>query len=160
MSGVAGARPRVVPAPATAEELAAALRPRPGRAALVHLWASWCRPCIGELPSLSASLRGLADRPIDIITVVLDDSARAGELLTRAGAPGRALRATAGDAVTVLQRLEPSWQGEIPTTIVLDPQGHIALVQNGITILNELEAAIDRVAPPAAKRGRQRKEGP
>ena len=42
-----------------------------GKPLLVNLWATWCAPCIAELPTLNA-IAGRADKGIQILTVSQD----------------------------------------------------------------------------------------
>jgi peroxiredoxin len=128
--------------------LAAAVRTQ-GRATLVHLWASWCRPCVAELSTLKSWLRG-AERRVAVVTVSLDQDARAGtaaRLIDRA--PGRALRASVADAFTVVHTLDPAWDGALPSTFLVDGEGRVLAAQRGFTDLQELASAIDRVPQPA-----------
>jgi thiol-disulfide isomerase/thioredoxin len=149
--GAAAAEPRVETA--SPAQLQAALAP--GRARVVHLWASWCRPCMGEWPHLAALLRKAR---VEVVTLALDDApARAQAALQRVGAPGRALLASAADAAALLHALDSGWDGALPSTLVLDASGRVALAQHGFTDLEELAAAIDRVTPPSEKRGHARR---
>lgn len=49
-----------------------------GRAVLVNLWASWCAPCVAELPALSRLSKDLAGADFAVVTVSLDRSADEG----------------------------------------------------------------------------------
>ncbi len=61
---------------ATGSQLAAALASAPGgRPKVVHVWASWCRPCAADLPRLLPELRRRAG-DFDVVLIALDDPMR------------------------------------------------------------------------------------
>lgn len=46
----------------------------PGRFLIVHFWATWCPPCVDELPALLAFARtARAEKSLDFLAVSLDD---------------------------------------------------------------------------------------
>ena len=45
----------------------------PGRPLLVNLWATWCAPCVDEVPAL-VSFAGRAAGRVDVVGVVVQDS--------------------------------------------------------------------------------------
>jgi thiol-disulfide isomerase/thioredoxin len=47
-------------------------RRRAGRAVLLNFWATWCVPCVEELPDLAKLSREFADRGVDFVGVSLD----------------------------------------------------------------------------------------
>lgn len=44
-----------------------------GRVRLVHFWATWCPPCVEELPGLLATSHELADRGLTLAAISMDD---------------------------------------------------------------------------------------
>lgn len=104
-----------------------------GKTLFLNLWASWCPPCVAELPTLQA----IADRgEIAVVAIGLDppgsrDTVRG--LLERRGVrfetfylPESASSGVPGiDAIVDLERLP------IPTTLVISPAGRIEAVMRG-----------------------------
>jgi peroxiredoxin len=44
-----------------------------GRVVMVHFWATWCPPCVEEIPTLERLNRTFADRDFDILAVSVDE---------------------------------------------------------------------------------------
>src|SRR5690606_1516814 len=45
-----------------------------GRPPLVNLWASWCGPCIEEMPELDRFSREQGDNGVQVLGIALDDA--------------------------------------------------------------------------------------
>lgn len=50
------------------------LRQFAGKVTLVNFWATWCAPCLNELPSLQALHTSMKDRGVIVVGVAVDDS--------------------------------------------------------------------------------------
>jgi len=57
--------------------------PRPGRRVLINFWASWCPPCVKEMPLLDAFAAEHAAQGIDVIGIALEDAEPVREFLAR-----------------------------------------------------------------------------
>lgn len=116
----------------TAAELAERLRGARGKVAVVNLWATWCPPCVAEMPELARFAQQYADdERVAFFSVSVDhpdtlESAvrpfvRERELpfpvLVAGGTDPSDVAAAIGESV--------DWQGAVPATFVLDPQGAI-----------------------------------
>jgi thiol-disulfide isomerase/thioredoxin len=90
-----------------------------GRPALVNLWATWCAPCVIEMPALDA----LAMREGDALQVVaLSQDVGGRDLVSRFFAQRnfRALEANLDPQMEYMTRLR---LGTLPTTILYDADG-------------------------------------
>ncbi len=86
---------------------------------LVHFWATWCAPCIEELPQVLA----LPDSPIRVVAVALDEDWP--QIDTFAAPDPRIFRA---DAKTSEAKFEIS---SLPQSVLMMPDGRIVLRANG-----------------------------
>jgi len=50
----------------------------PGEVVVVNLWATWCAPCVAEMPTLAA-LQKAYDGRVNVVPVSMDVTAKAGE---------------------------------------------------------------------------------
>lgn len=84
----------------------------------INFWATWCPPCIAEMPSIEALYSGYKDHP-DVVFLFVDadnDPAKAERFLAE-----QDLRLP---VVQSLGEIPPHWySGTLPTTIVLDRNG-------------------------------------
>jgi len=52
-----------------------------GQVWLLNFWASWCKPCVEEMPMLSQLQQDYADMGLSVIGIALDDPDRASEFV-------------------------------------------------------------------------------
>ncbi len=109
-----------------------------GRPAVIDFWATWCAPCVRQIPVLNALQEARGDA-VSVIGIAVDAS----------GAEVVAPFAEEHEiAYTVLLGDEALAQdyGAIgfPTLFVLDGQGRIIEAHVGIVTMEELEDALER----------------
>jgi peroxiredoxin len=114
-----------------------------GRVVLLNFWATWCAPCVEEMPALARLRDRLAPRGLEVIAVNQGEMPeRVGAFMQRAGL----------DLTVVLDRdkeAAKAWKVRaLPTTFVIDARGRIRLHAEGeLDTGASLESAIVPLLP-------------
>lgn len=100
-----------------------------GRPVLINVWATWCGPCIKEMPELAEFSRQQGADGVQVIGLALDDVAAVQAWLKRLPSPYPHYRDDAGprDAGVVLGN--PA--GVLPYTVLVDANGVLRKQQVG-----------------------------
>lgn len=108
-----------------------------GRPLLVNLWASWCGPCIEEMPELDRFAAAQGEDGIQVVGIALDDQAAVEEFLQRIPVRYPILIDAAGprDAGVQLGNL----RGVLPYTVLLSADGRLAKQRIGPFVHGELD---------------------
>lgn len=97
-----------------------------GKVVLVNFWASWCLPCIEEMPSVKRLAQAMRDRPFAVIGVNVGEGKR------RVQATAKRLKI---DFPVLLDRdssVFEAWGANVlPTAYVLDPSGRVRHIARG-----------------------------
>lgn len=96
-----------------------------GRVVVLNVWATWCTPCIEEMPALQRLHDDLVDDGVSVVAVSVDAAAAGG-----GDADVRAFVDRFGLTFTVLRdasgRIEDAFGvAGLPTTFVIDRDGRI-----------------------------------
>jgi thiol-disulfide isomerase/thioredoxin len=150
--------------PATAEAAAAHfvtpaqlkenLASRKGRVVVVHLWATWCGPCVTELPMIAKLARAASSYGVDLVPVSLDDPTPrsaafvARVLAAKTGDPHWSPILKADHIESVIADLDPRWEGAIPVFFAFDRDGHLHRTLVGNLGRGDFERLVADLLPP------------
>lgn len=89
---------------------------------VVNFWATWCRPCVEELPAFEALARRYAAEPVVVLLVSLDAigdrTTKVEPFLRRRGYQHcRFVLLNEPKPHIWIDRVDPSWSGSIPATM-------------------------------------------
>jgi thiol-disulfide isomerase/thioredoxin len=107
-----------------------------GRPTLLNFWATWCPPCVKEMPLLDAFYRAHQVRGWQVVGLAVDQAAPVTDYLRRlpmsfpiglAGSQGVALSRSLGNA-----------SGGLPFSVVFDADGAVSAHKLGAVTAEEL----------------------
>ena len=114
-----------------------------GRPLVVNFWATWCPPCVGEMPELSEMQRDFADRGLQILGIGIDSDRNIRQFAEKMPMSYPLLVAGAGGSELTRRFGNPS--GSLPFTAVVDREGRIRHRILGRFDNADLRASIARI---------------
>lgn len=127
-----------------------------GKFRLVNIWSTTCGPCVHEFPALIRAYQLYTQRPFELITISVDpkkDQAKVLKFLKDQHLPvskwdqksvekeGRKTNNyhwQGDDLDKLANAIDPKWQGPIPHTLLIAPNGKIVWRKTGAVELQEL----------------------
>lgn len=112
---------------------------------LINVWATWCGPCIIEYPELVKLQRMYGARAFEFISLSADDPANREDVLAFLKSKHSAITNYfffGGDKYTLIEAVDPEWDGALPYTLLIEPGGKIIYSNPGVVDLLELKKTI------------------
>ncbi len=120
--------------PADADALRALRKNDSGKFRLVNFWATWCAPCVAEFHEFVTINRMYRHRDFELVTVSLnrpDEEKSVLEFLKKQQASNRNLIFASAEREKLIDAFDPAWQGEVPYTVLISPEGKIVHRETG-----------------------------
>jgi thiol-disulfide isomerase/thioredoxin len=118
------------------------LAPWRGRPLVVNFWATWCPPCVKELPAFDRFHR--EQQAWAVVALAIDGPAQVREFLQRV--PVSLPIGIAAVGGSDLMRALGNVQGGLPFTVLVDARGRVRWRHMGETTLEQLQQAAREAA--------------
>jgi peroxiredoxin len=139
--------------PVDADSLRALRKNDSGKFRLVNFWATWCAPCLAEFHEFVTINRMYRHRDFELVTVSLnrpDEQKSVLECLKKNQASCKNMIFGSNDRDKLIDAFDPDWQGAVPYTVLINPEGKIVYHETGsidplalkraiVSALNELK---------------------
>jgi len=112
-----------------------------GKPVVVNFWASWCGPCVKEMPTLAALHREYEKKGVTFIGLGVDSEKNVNAFLQKVPVDYPIYIAGFGGAD--LARSFGNNAGALPFTVVIDAKGNIRSTKLGEVDPKELKATLD-----------------
>ncbi|HUN64757.1 MAG TPA: TlpA disulfide reductase family protein [Bacteroidota bacterium] len=137
---------RIAPA-----DIAPILAGERGNVVLLNIWASWCKPCMEELPFLSALRNELAGKRFTLLLMSDDDGGAIDSLvrpaLRKSGVSFPSYNLGGMDDERLINTVDSSWSGALPATFLYAAGGRLTLRLVGGRTKSEFLDAVRRLLP-------------
>jgi len=112
---------------------------------LVNFWATWCAPCVAEFHEFVEVNRMYRHRDFEFVAVSMnrpDEESAVLAFLKKKQASNRNLLFASTDREPLINAFDPAWQGEVPYTVLLSPEGKVIYSEKGSVDFLALKRAI------------------
>ena len=112
---------------------------------LINVWATWCGPCLTELPEFVTINRMYRKRPFELITISADGPEKeeqALEALKKLYVSCTNYLFNSDDKYKLIEALDDQWPGALPHTLLIAPGGKVIYRKNGPIDAQQLKRVI------------------
>ena len=92
---------------------------------IINFWATWCAPCVQELPEFNKLQKKYEGRPVKILLVSLDFKTdypnKLAVFLQRKNITPEVAWLSDTNPNDFIPKIENSWEGSIPATVIVHP---------------------------------------
>jgi len=114
---------------------------------VVNFWATWCAPCVKELPAFQEAVKKYAGAKVRFYFLSLDFGTdaylKANAYLKKRGYSFSSLLTTDENANLWIPMVSKSWSGAIPATLFI--RNDLRLFHEGVMSANEISMKIDEL---------------
>jgi thiol-disulfide isomerase/thioredoxin len=114
---------------ANARVIKSAIAAHRGHVVVVDFWATWCGPCVAEFPNFVKFENRYKAKGVVVMAVSDDErkdlTTKVQPFLAKQHVTYPAFIINATEPEDFIDAFDPSWDGELPRTLIYDKRGHL-----------------------------------
>ena len=91
---------------------------------VINFWATWCAPCVKEIPYFENARQMYASQKVSVVLVSLDDikdlETKVKPFVSNRKIRSKVLLLDEPDANTWIDKVAPEWSGALPMTLIVN----------------------------------------
>jgi thiol-disulfide isomerase/thioredoxin len=115
---------------------------------IINFWATWCVPCVHELPEFDALQAIYKSKPVKIIMASFDFKEsypdKIAEFIEKKNLTPEVVWFNETDANTFIPKVDSSWLGSIPSTLILNKATRFRQFIEGTITSAQVSAIVDK----------------
>jgi thiol-disulfide isomerase/thioredoxin len=116
---------------------------------IINFWATWCAPCVAELPEFNKLAIYYEGQQVKILMVSLDfkedHTFKLERFLERKKLTPEVVWLSDTDPNVFIPKVDDSWQGSIPATVIIHPGKRFKKFIEGSITEKEVTRIVDKV---------------
>lgn len=116
---------------------------------IINFWATWCAPCVAELPEFNALQNRYANMPVKVLLVSLDfkgdNTFKLARFLEMKKIKPEVVWLSDTDPNVFIPKIDNSWEGSIPATIIVHPGKQFKKFIEGSITEKQVSKIVDHV---------------
>lgn len=113
-----------------------------GNIVIVNFWSTWCVPCVEELPEFEKMNADYNMKKVKVVLVNLDFNSKVKTnvepFVQKKNLKSILYHLTDTDANTWIDKIDDSWSGSIPATVIYEPEGKKIFFNEGKVTYEQL----------------------
>lgn len=123
-----------------------------GKVVVANFWATWCQPCVAEMPELARFYETYKDKPVTFLSLSVDtrrdfEAGKVQAFMDKHELPFPVYVIDSRDPDAVAVAMNIDWSGTLPATFVFDSKGELQEMFDGEVTADDLVKAVEPLLP-------------